>query len=69
VANYISAGLALNQLDKIFITHLPLRHPLALLPVPALAHVGLENRCCGLLDLQEQRAFGPGPFWQQFSPR
>ena len=26
VANYISAGLALNQLDKIFITHLHLDH-------------------------------------------
>lgn len=26
VANYISAGLALNQLDKIFITHLHVDH-------------------------------------------
>jgi hypothetical protein len=34
---------------------LPLHHPLAVLPVPAFAQVGLENRCCGLLDLQEQR--------------
>jgi hypothetical protein len=34
---------------------LPLHHPLAVLPVPALRQVGLKNRCRRLLDLQEQR--------------
>ena len=34
---------------------LPLHHPLAVLPVPAFAHVGLKHRCRRLLDLQEER--------------
>ena len=43
VANYISAGLALNQLDKIFITHLHLDHFGAL---PWLNMTVTTRSCC-----------------------
>src|ERR1700722_5224436 len=43
---------------------LSLHHPLTVLPVPALAHVRLKNRCCRLLDLQEQRVLRVAPLEQ-----
>src|SRR5690242_8742037 len=43
---------------------LPLHHALAVLPVPAPAHVGLEHRRRRLLDLKEQRVLRIAPLEQ-----
>src|SRR6516164_8636656 len=43
---------------------LSLHHPLAVLPVPAPAHVGLQHRRRGLLDLKEQRVLRIAPLEQ-----